>query len=952
VLNAIKYMVLVTNVNQRYFLFKSLKLLKYNSPWSFMFKRLLSFVIAILFLQSCTLLHLNDEPELSPEERESLSEEANNLRKKGRKMRETVDFANALQCQTRALEISLLLNDSLCIIQDFNQLGTTFRRIGRLERAINYHLQALSYAESISDTSATAVKSLVVSLNGLGNAYLTLGDNEQAERCFRRALKGESQLQSHLGMAINYANLGSIKDRYSDLDSARWYYNKSLEENIAANSTMGQGLCHVYLGNNLERRNQLKDAEAEFLEARKLLLDDQDRWHAVEPTLALGENLLLQGRVKEALVYAEEALQCANEMNSIEILKSAYDLQARLQEKQGNLREALNLYKEARAWTDSLNASDNDHSIRNAIIGHEIAQHESEMNQLQEAIAEKEYKNDIIFWVELGLLIAFVIVAGLLWYASESRKARIKALDKLDSMRTSFLRNITHEFRTPLTVILGLSNQLKDDQLDKPKRLHYLGCIEQQGRNLLELVNELLGLSKLMSGYGQCKWCHGDVVAFLRMSMAGYSDFARMRNVQLSLVNDQETIDMDFVPEFYGKILNNLLGNAFKYTPAECSIIVHVAKSDDQLSLRISDTGTGISPEDLPHIFELFYQGKESAMQGSTGVGLPFVKQMVQHMGGTIVVVPNEPRGTEVQIALPIRCNADSADIEPWSIEKALEKDLVSPSNIPVQNATTSKCMEVDQEDDSLPLVLVVEDNPDVAEYIQLVLKTHYRVLHATDGYDALNKVGNVLPDAIVTDLMMPGMDGYQLCQSIRQSQVLADVPIVILSARSEDADRVRGYEDGADAYLLKPFNPNELMALLARLLTQRRQMRNYVRQIISNSQAITSEKPSEEKLAQDHAFLQKLHSVVARQMIAGDLQVETISNLLNMSKSTFSRQVKQIAGCSASAYILQLRLDHARQLLVNPEKTIGEISLDCGFDDMSYFWGHLQNPVFTNSLT
>lgn len=904
-----------------------------------MFWRFFPFFVLFL-LNGCSLSHLNDENSLNSSERETLASEATDLREKGRHLRETAEFDKALECQTRALEISLRLGDSLSIIRDYNQLGTTFRRIGHLEPAVVYHLQALSYAEVLSDTSAQAIKCLVVSLNGLGNAYLTLGDNEQAESCFRRALRGETQLQSHLGMAINYANLGSIKDCNADYDSAQWYYAKSLEENVLANSTMGQGLCHVYLGKSLQRENQLKAAEAELIVARDLLLHDQDRWHAVESILALGENLLLQGRLSEAIAYANEAMQCARELDSYEILQQSSSLLARLYERQGNMREALSLYKESKAWGDSLNNAENNVGIRNAIIAYTSRQQQHEMQQLQEVMEERSYKNFVISVIEAALLLLSFIVLLLMWFTIKSRKKHIQALNRIDNLRNTFLRNITHEFRTPLTVILGLTNQLKEEGIEPSRKSHFLNCIEQQGRTLLELVNELLGLSKLMAGYDQGKWCHGDVLSFCRMSLAGYSDFAKMRNIDLIINANQSPIEMDFVPEYYGKILNNLLGNSFKYTHAGNSVTVQLTLQSESLAFQVIDTGVGINPEDLPHVFELFYQGEESNLQASSGVGLSFVKQMVQHMGGTISIEPNQPHGTIVSMQFPTRCPNHSADIQPWSIQQALERDL-SPIQHPISADPASQPCQPSPDDSSLPLVLVVEDNHQVAEYISIVLQTRFRVELATDGFDALNKAGRCLPEAIVTDLMMPGMDGYQLCQSVRQSQVLSDVPIVILSARSEDSDRVRGYEDGADAYLLKPFNPNELIALLDRLLAQRSQMRNYVRLLITNTQQNQEQgqqQSDKARNAEETAFVQQLHEVVSRQMSIGNLQLEHIASLMNISKSMLSRQVKQIAGCSAAAYILQLRLEHARQLLVIPEKSIGEISLDCGFEDMSYF--------------
>jgi len=896
-------------------------------------------VLIGLAFSGCTLLSLNEDRPLLPEEIQSIKEEADSLRLQGRRLREKSDFARALDLQTQALDLSLQTGDTLLIVQDYNQLATTFRRLGRYEQAINYHYQALVYAEVCSDTTETAKKNLVVSLNGLGNAHLSMGNDRMAEDCFHRALKGETEIGSHLGMAINYANLGSIYERKNSLDSARWYYEHSMAENQLIDSKMGQSLCLVYFGRLYERQDSLLAAEAEYRKAVELMNGNEDRWHAIEPLLALGRNLLAQGRIQEASRFADESYSLASEMHSFQHLHDATELQANIYEATGNAKEALAAYKQCRNWEDSTNNRDENHVIRDICIRYEQRQTEREMTKLQEAYESNDYMHQIIFWVELGLLILALIILGLLWYASNSRKSRLDALNKLDSMRTTFFRNITHEFRTPLTIILGLSDQLKDDSIELRQRMHFIASIQQQGRTLLDLVNQLLSYSKLVAGYGQCKWCHGDIVAYIRMQMASYTDFARMRNIELKFVSNQDQIVMDFVPEYYDKIISNLLGNAFKYTSSGGSITIKSSLNEDHVKINVIDTGTGISSEDKEHIFEQFYQGQDSRMQGSTGIGLPFVQQMIHHMGGIVSAKDNLPHGTDIQIILSTHCNDETAQIQPWTINDTLDNKGTSTTT-PVVLTQAPEKAEAEHEDSSMPLLLIVEDNPDVAEYIGVVLQTHYRIIKACDGYDALNKASKSLPDLIVTDLMMPGMDGYQFCHSIRQSQVLSDVPVVIVSARSEDNDRVRGYEDGADGYLLKPFNPSELIALLQRLLTQRHQTREYMRQLIAGQLPALphSAEDAENEEISAREFLQRIHDVVDTQMVAGDLQLETISSHLNMSRSTLARRIKQIIGCAPSAYILQLRLDRARQLLQNPNLTIGEVSLQCGFDDLSYF--------------
>ncbi len=900
-------------------------------------------MLVLLGMNGCTLFNLNENYNLSDEEINTIRNQSKDLRTQGRELREKASFAEALEYQTQALELSLKINDTLNIVQDYNQLGTTFRRLGHLDRALYHHYQALGYAEACADTSSQARKNLVVSLNGLGNVYLTISDEDMAEKCFRRALEGESFLGSHLGMAINYANIGNIFETRNQLDSARWYFEQSLKENELTGSAMGVSLCHIYFGNIYEKQDSLKAAEREYRYAAVLMEGNEDLWHAVEPHLALGYNLVKQGRLDEAATHASRSFEAAQELHSFEHLRDATSLMADIAEHRGDYRSALDYYRQSNVWQDSLLNGENNNKIREIYLQYEKNQSNRKLQQLEEAYAANENMQQIISWVELALLVVALIALALIFYAAQNRKKRLEAMNKLEKMRTTFFRNITHEFRTPLTVILGLSQQMKNEDVPERQRIHFLESIEQQGLSLLESVNQLLSLSKLMAGYGNVNWCHGDIIAFLRMTMSSYSDFAQMRNMQLRFVSSQQTIEMDFVPEFYDRIISNLLGNSFKYTPSGGSITVEAELRAQHLVLSVIDTGSGINEEDMPHIFEMFYISRQSDKQGSTGVGLPFVKQMVHKMGGIISAKPNIPRGTVIEMVISTRCNEDGAEIKPWALADAVSSNASSRGHM--IHALGANPPQDDKEENTTaenqyPLVLVVEDNNDIAEYIAVLLNANYRVVKACDGYDALRKVGQELPDLIITDLMMPGMDGYEFCHSIRQSQIFSDVPIIIVSARSEDSDRVKGYEDGADAYLLKPFNPAELKALISRLLAQRRKSRIEMQNLIANVEDGTS---AQVKLAEEADFdvrkyLQQIQEVVDKQMVMGDLQLDTIAQLMGTSRSTLARRIKLVTGCAPSAYILQLRLEHACQLLTSSDLSIGEISLACGFDDLSYF--------------
>lgn len=894
-------------------------------------------IVMLLQLASCALLDIdNNAPLLSSEDIDSIRTEAQALRDMGRKHREKAELSEALNVQTKALELSLMLHDTLLIVQDYNQLGTTFRRLGRIENAMNNHYMALNYAEAYhEDSSFSALKNIVVSCNGIGNVHLSMGNSAMAEPYFRRSLVGEIKLNSLLGMAINYANIGSIYMDRNELDSAMWYFEQSMAKNQELNSAVGKSLCYVYFGMVYEKKDSIVKAETAYRKAVEIIEGDEDRYHAAEALYALAQNLYKQKRLAEAETYSEQVMEIAEAVHSFESLHDAYALRAQIAEAKGDVAGALENYKMSTAWGDSIVNPEKDNALHQICIDYEINASKNQVEQLQKAYDNIAQMHKVVTTIEFVLLLILAVVMGLILYASRSRKEKLTALNKLDSMRTTFFRNLTHEFRTPLTVIMGLADQMKTEEFAVEQRNHLLNSISQQGRTLLNLVNELLGISKMMSGNEKCEWRHGNIVAFLRVTMSGYADFARMRNIELHIDVADDQIIMDFVPDYYQKIINNLLGNSFKHTPSGGSITLKLETRSNHLMLDIIDTGDGITVEDLPHIFELFYQGRDAKNQGSAGIGLPYVQQMVRQMGGIIDAENNLPHGTTMHITVPIQCNDETVtDIKPWDLQNAIQDLSHTQTDLMAESEAN--------EDVSLPLVMIVEDNPDIADYISLLLHSRYRVIKASDGYAALQLLSTQLPDIILTDLMMPGMDGYELCHAVRQSEILSDVPIVIISAKSEDKDRVRGYEDGADGYLLKPFNPSELQALITRLLAQRRQAHLHMQQLISDAKVskrmTENDVEAKDKNVEERAFLEKLRTTVHKQMIAGDLQIDTIASLMCLSRSTFARRVKEITDSSPSAYILQLRLENACHLLRETQLSISEISLSCGFDELSYF--------------
>lgn len=862
------------------------------------------------------------------------------LHRKGKLLRADNRFVDAITAHTQGLDIAYRLCDTVNIVRALNELGTNFRRLGVLEEAASFHYQALAYCEQYSDTkSDIARKNRVVSLNGIGNIYMTVQNYAAADTIFRKALAGERALHSELGQAINLANLGSIKEANGDLDSAWVYYRESLKLNEDAGSVLGIALCHTHFGELLDKEGRHDAALDEYQQAYDLLQQGNDTWHQLEASLALARAYSGLGDMGRANQYLAQADTMAHAIASLEHQARVYELKFDIAKQQGNDRAALDYFMRADALADSVARVATTGQMMNVRVDYERQRRQAEVDLITKNLAnEHRLKNVFIVVALLVALLATVALAFMLYSLRvRARTARLK--DNVERMRTAFYTNITHEFRTPLTVMMGLSRELtftrEAPELDKLHR--DAAVITRQGENLLQLINQLLDISKVRSAIGNPDWRHGDVVMYLKMIIEGYQLMASQQGVELACASEQEAIEMDFVPYYMRRIMSNLISNAIKFTPNNGNVMVSLAQNDDKLVIQVADSGVGIDAEDLPHIFDMFYRAKSSKVTLGTGVGLALVQQVVTAMDGTIEVDSHRNEGTVFTVTLPLKHGS-----EQWP-EVDAQFGWSDAAYSPNYSVDVSE--ELDGETAILPQLLVVDDNLDVRYYIGSLLSRHYSLHFASDGREALEKAQNLVPDLIITDVMMPVMDGYELCRAVRQSPVLNHIPVVMVTALTTEADRVRGIEVGADAYLLKPFDANELRLLVLKLLEQRRLLRDKYEtaehdvdlETMPHVQTLPASKTVID--AERQRFLDRLERAVGEAMDRQKVDVECLASEMCMSTSQLRRKLQAITGQTTIAYVNQLRMTRALTLLrEQPSLPVGEVAERCGYVDMAHF--------------
>jgi two-component system, sensor histidine kinase ChiS len=512
-------------------------------------------------------------------------------------------------------------------------------------------------------------------------------------------------------------------------------------------------------------------------------------------------------------------------------------------------------------------------------------------------------------------------------------KVTTDSLRNLDQLKSHFFANISHEFRTPLTLILGQTESVINSGIDAREKRKLQVAI-RNAKKLLSLINELLDLSKLESGSMVLAARRQNIVSFIKSLFYAFESLASDKNIELVFESELDHIPVSFDPDKMEKIFYNLVSNALKFTPKGGKITVSLdIEQYNQVIIRVKDTGTGIPEDRIEHIFDRFYQvdGSNTRAHEGTGIGLALTKELVELHNGRIMASSKENFGSEFVITLPLDTN-ESGIIE--SLENRgnghLLEELGSASEF-TEDYGEQGSMVIDEKE-SRELVLLVEDNPDVRSYIREQLEEIYRVAEADNGVEGIKIAQEIIPDLIISDVMMPKMDGYQFCKSIRADEKTSHIPLIMLTARAGIEHKIDSLETGADTFLTKPFNARELKASIKNLIQQRIQLRKHY----STSTVI---RPSEiSSVSVDQAFLEKIVKTIETHFEDEYFSVESLADHVNMSLSQLNRKLKALIGQPPGQLISSLRLHRAADLLAQKAGSVSEICYKVGFNDNSYF--------------
>ncbi len=510
-------------------------------------------------------------------------------------------------------------------------------------------------------------------------------------------------------------------------------------------------------------------------------------------------------------------------------------------------------------------------------------------------------------------------------------RQQTEKLKESEQLKTRFFANISHEFRTPLTIIGGMVEQIRQKRtatLDQN-----LNLIERNSNILLRLINQLLDLSKLESSQMQLHPTRDNIIGYIDYIVESFYSLAASKNIKLQFEAAVNELEMDYDPAKFLQILSNLLSNALKFTPSGGEVIVRAEidqnTSDKPLFLmEVQDNGIGIPLEKQAYIFNHFYQvDNSSTRQGEgTGIGLALVKELIDLAGGNITVNSRPEQGTKFSVQLPISRKAEKAASHYEEVVPKLEQVPVVLS----EKKADAPLLKEQEETENLPLLLIVEDNKDVVTYLRACLEEQYRIRVAENGQVGIQLATELIPDIIISDVMMPLKNGFEVCQALKSDEKTSHIPIILLTAKNTLDSRMAGLERGADAYLSKPFNERELLIRLKKLVELRRRLRERYSSLAAPEGNLD--------LPQEDAFITKVRALVSDRIDQAEYTIEDLCKDLAMSRMQLHRKLKALTNCSTAIFIRRIRLQQAHHLLETSRMNVSEVAYAVGFNDPKYF--------------
>lgn len=749
-------------------------------------------------------------------------------------------FLKAIEYHTYFLDIAEKDGDLMREVEALNTLAYDYKKICALDKSSEHYFKALSLLNKLAESDNKKAQSeKAKTLNGLGNIYLKINQPDEAISYLQKSLRIETQNNNILGQAKNLADIGSFFENRIEYDSAHQYFDRSLKLYIKANSVSGINFCYERMGNLYMMEGDYHSASVYIESAYNSLQHTSDRLNWLNCCFTFANICIKKGEYRNAETFLHEGLKVSEELKLPNYLEKAFMLLSELYKHQGNTVAALEAYTMSVSYAKERNISQ--------IIAHRLA-YEKKSDEKEKILLTAQLENIerkktkaihiiiVIFIALTGFIIIFIQLYQL-------KKQKVESSLHLEKIKSDFYINISHEFKTPVTIITGLIERLRNnlDTNDLHRNSTDLDILSRQSQNLLLLIDAISSATNKQKNRSPGSIMHDNIATYISCLFESFSVLAESKKINYSFHDE-------------------------------------------------------------------------------------FIKQLVEKLNGTIEIEGKSPKETIFRISLPV-FNEQTDD----NRHSLIIHNTLTYGKDPENNTEIQPLPEKEN-----PTVLIVENNNDMIYYLSSILKENYHISTVNNGRKAAQKAAETMPDIIISNIILPGMNGYDLCKEIKNSDATSHIPIILLSAYGSIEERIKGFRCRADAFLSKPVHEEELLAVVDQLLDVRKQ--------ISSKYALTTintGRNNEHGIVKNNVsleFIKQITDLIYQEIDNTENIIDVLSDKTCLSSSQLNRKIKAAAGMTTSNYILKVRLNKAGQLLTQSQKPIGEIAMNCGFNDFAYF--------------
>lgn len=824
------------------------------------------------------------------------------------------------------------------------QMGRAYAMMGNYDKSFEVLLESKRFYQEINDVNMEASV-----LNALANVLYLNEKYREAMVYYKKALNIKIKTGDTIGIAIAFGNIGETFMELNQLDSAYNYNIKGLELEEYLQNENGAAISRSAIAYIKYLQGDYKTAIKEYQKAIAVFEKHDNYYELTYNYMDIAKVYFKLNKPKDAYKYIKEGYEYAISIDAADLQISYLELFSKYYQDKKIYGKALYYHKKYVELKDSIFNIEKDKQISEMQSIFELKNKQKEielLNQKHEKSKIFNYAVSIILFLAVLLIIITLRqyflkkkTANLLLQKNkeieehqqeiitqnEQLEIQTKQLKELDEIKSAFFANISHEFRTPLTLILGPVDNLIE-LIDKNDNEKYklLNIIKKNAKKMLTLINQLLDLSKIEKGALKLSVTGIEPNTFFRTIFYSFSSLAEDKDIKMEYQFNYKEENVYFDADKLEIITCNLISNAIKYTEQGGHIKFKLEDFNDKMMISVEDTGKGIELKDQKNIFNRFYQAKNTDNAQGTGIGLSLVKELTELHKGEVKLVSKLHKGSIFSVIIPTnKKNYSNTDLKTSASETIYEYTQAKSKTEPIEkNGFVQHSHKL----------LIVEDNIDMQNYIKDNLKNKYEIKLAKNGIDGIEILKDFEPDLIISDVMMPKMDGFEFTRNVKSNNETSHIPIILLTAKSSENDKLHGLEYKADDYLTKPFNLKELKIRISNLIQIRKDLSaKFEKNIKITPSEITS-------CSADEKFLTQALKIVEDNIDDIGFTVEIFCEQIGMSRASLHRKLKALTNQSTSEFIRKIRLKRAAYLIKKEIGNVSEIAYQTGFNNLSYF--------------